>query len=333
VEFRDEFERAKAINLELRSRLVLAAGEVLPVSIFDGPTEGFEADISKLHKRIMEERDEFRSRDLSQRAASLPITDPRRMAFYANTKDRFSKSLYSSLPVPSIRFTNTQWSTTNALHFGVPIPALRAHVGKHLQSGSRRGGPYTVDAHGLNLLTAPALRGGHIQRNHNGICSTISDGLREARIPYLGGGTARSCKGIFRNACPAMTDEDADIVLNGMIPDLIIQTGQHSPDEHSLAGCEHLADTKTLNASKQHYHKKSADFGFAVKQRQTEVKSEYRKKAEKLDAKYHQPGDATTFKSILNEYGKGGEMLGLVAGYSGEASSDVHRVADLVATR
>jgi hypothetical protein len=53
-------------------------------------------------------------------------------------------------------------------------------------------------------------------------------------------------------------------------------------------------------------------FGFAVKQRQTEVESEYRKKADKLDAQYHQPGDATTFKSILNEYGKGGEVLGLV---------------------
>jgi hypothetical protein len=31
--------------------------------------------------------------------------------------------------------------------------------------------------------------------------------------------------------------------------------------------------------------------------------------------------------------GKGGEVLGLVVGYSGEASSDVHRVADLVAYR
>jgi hypothetical protein len=38
-------------------------------------------------------------------------------------------------------------------------------------------------------------------------------------------------------------------------------------------------------------------------------------------------------KSILDEHGKGGEMLGLVVGYSGEASLDVYRVADLVATR
>jgi hypothetical protein len=49
---------------------------------------------------------------------------------------------------------------------------------------------------------------------------------------------------------------------------------------------------------------KALDFGFAVKQRQSEVKSDYQKKADKLDAEYHQPGDATTFKSILNEYGK-----------------------------
>jgi hypothetical protein len=126
-----------------------------------------------------------------------------------------------------------------------------------------------------------------------------------------------------------MTDEDAKKVMNAIIPDIMIQTGHHSPDEHPLAGCDHLADTKTLNASKKHYHKKSTDFGFAVQQRQTEVKSEYRKKADKLDAQYHQPDDATTFKSILKEYGRGGEVLGLVVGYSGEASSDVHRVADL----
>jgi hypothetical protein len=155
-------------------------------SIFDGPIEGLGADMSKLHKRIMEERDAFRSWDLSQRAASRPVTEPRRMVFYANSKDLFSKSLFSGLPLTRIHFANTQWRTTNALHFAVQIPALRAHVGKHIQSGSRSAGPYIVDAHGHNLLTAPALRGGHVQRNHNGICSTISDGLCEAQIPHLG---------------------------------------------------------------------------------------------------------------------------------------------------
>jgi hypothetical protein len=50
----------------------------------------------------MEERHEFKFRDLSQRAANLPITDPRRMAFFANLNDSFSKSLYSGL-FPQLR--------------------------------------------------------------------------------------------------------------------------------------------------------------------------------------------------------------------------------------
>jgi hypothetical protein len=104
------------------------------------------------------------------------------------------------------------------------------------------------------------------------LCSTISDGLREARCPHLGAGTDRSCKGVFRNACPAVTDEDVGNIMNGIVPDFVIQTGHLSPDEHSLAGCDHLADTKTLNASKQLYHKKSTDFGFAINLRQTGVR-------------------------------------------------------------
>jgi hypothetical protein len=113
-----------------------------------------------------------------------------------------------------------------------------------------------------------------------------------------------------------MTDEGARKKINGIIPDLVLQVGHLSRDEKSLAGCDHLADTKTLNGSKQHFHKKISDFGFALNLRQTEVKSDYRKKAGILDAEYHQPGDATTFKSILNGYGKGGEVLCLVVGYS-----------------
>jgi hypothetical protein len=74
---------------------------------------------------------------------------------------------------------------------------------------------------------------------------------------------------------------------------------------------------KALPKKKKHYHKKSTDFGFAVKQRKTEVKSDYRKHADKIDAEYHQPGDAPTFKSILNEFGKGGEVLGTGAGKGG----------------
>jgi hypothetical protein len=99
---------------------------------------------------------------------------------------------------------------------------------------------------------APALWGGHIQRNHNGICSTVSEGLREAQWPNLGAGTHCTCKGIFRNAFPRVTDETAMKNINGIIPDLVLQLGHLSSEERSLFGCDHLADAKTLNASKHH---------------------------------------------------------------------------------
>jgi hypothetical protein len=93
---------------------LLAADEVLPGSSFARTIEGFGADISKLHKRIIEERDEFRFRVLSQRAASLPVTDLWRMAFFANSKDSFLKSLFSSsaaCPSPALALCTKKWST------------------------------------------------------------------------------------------------------------------------------------------------------------------------------------------------------------------------------
>jgi hypothetical protein len=58
--------------------------------------------------------------------------------------------------------------------------------------------------------------------------------------------------GVFRNACPAMTDENSRKKMNGIIQDIVIVVSHLSRDEHSLAGCDHLADTKTLNVRKQH---------------------------------------------------------------------------------
>jgi hypothetical protein len=37
--------------------------------------------------------------------------------------------------------------------------------------------------------------------------------------------------------------------INRIILNLVLQLGHLSRDEHSLAGCDHLADTKTLNVS------------------------------------------------------------------------------------
>lgn len=182
--------------------------------------------------------------------------------------------------------------------------------------------------------TPSSLLGADFQHNHAGIGAVISWWLRRSSLPFLGGDSDRTCKGVFGAACPRL-DEDMLTAINGIIPDFLFRFAHLLEDEHPLAGRDHLADTKTLNAGKKHYHTTSTSFGFAVNKRQTEVKHEYVEKAARLDDEHHpHPGDGeATFSSILREYGKDGEVLGLVVGFSAEASPDVHRLADLVATR
>ena len=64
--------------------------------------------------------------------------------------------------------------------------------------------------------------------------------------------------------------------------------------------------------------------------RQLAVKAEYYRHAGALDQKYHNatPGP---FTGILRDYGKNGEVLGLVVGAFGEASEDVYKLRDLAA--
>ena len=168
-----------------------------------------------------------------------------------------------------------------ALHFGVPIPALRTYVGKAIKTGNRRL-QAVVDPEGHTVLSTPTQRGGDFQYNHISVCNVISAWLRKASLPHLGGSSDRTCRGIFRAACPYV-DEEMLQSINGIIPDFLFQFAHIPEDDHSLAGRNTLGDTKTLNASRQHYQTSTTDFGFAVKKIQSEVKSGYAAHAEKLD--------------------------------------------------
>jgi hypothetical protein len=84
---------------------------------------------------------------------------------------------------------------------GVAIPALKAHVGKNIKTGSRQIHA-VVDAEGHVVLSTPTQRGGDFQHNHISICNTISMWLTKGSLPHLGGSSDRTCKGIFGAACP-----------------------------------------------------------------------------------------------------------------------------------
>jgi hypothetical protein len=133
---------------------------------------------------------------------------------------------------PNIHLTNTQWSTTTALHFGVPIAALRSHVGKHIQSGLRRGVPLSLIPKDITFLRRRAC-GMDISSATTTASAAPSPTDSARREFHISARVLTAlCKGTFRSAFPAMTDEDAVKIMNGIIPDLNIQLGHHSPDEH-----------------------------------------------------------------------------------------------------
>ena len=329
TEYLDEYNRGKRIHEDLFNLV----RHLLPedfISIYRHTPEEFQ-DISLLQSKIQDERHTLRSLDLTRRASNLPVDDPRRMAFFANGKDPFASQLFSRLPDKNIQFSANEWTTAVACHMGAPIPILRPHIGKPIRHNpGRRNDRLAVDQHGFNLSKVLGIEGGGTQRNHNVICSAISNALEEAKIHHLGGDRDRSCKNIFRDAwlntnIDAENEEDA----KNMIVDIAILNktaiGQY--------GFDYLVDVKTLAAG-QCYQKRDIEFNFAVNQRQRKVNSDYHARAKRLDRSLHGTGNDQTgpFETILRQHGEDGRVLGPVTGFFGEASTDLAMIRDMVVT-
>ena len=76
-------------------------------------------------------------------------------------------------------------------------------------------------------------------------------------------------------------------------------------------------------------------FGFVASTREVLVNKQYIDHARKLDHLRHGtvPGEIGPMEDRLNQFGRGGEVIGLVIGAYGECSAGVHDLADLIATK
>jgi hypothetical protein len=90
--------------------------------------------MKKLHKEIIDERHSLMARFLEQRAPKLSRDDPRRMAYFTNKDCPFARTVVTGLPVPSAKFSPSEWLITIALHFGLPIRMLKPFVGEKIQN-------------------------------------------------------------------------------------------------------------------------------------------------------------------------------------------------------
>ena len=303
----------------------------LPPSIYDTPLHGFGFGIGKLHKAIQDERQALSFLSLSYRARRLPIDDPRRMAFFANSTCPFSRKLLGSPPHSQVPFSSREWTTAVACRMGIPVPCVRPLVGTRIHN-HRNSPQVPVDKYAHNLSTVTGIQGGGTSKNHNTVCGALSTGLSKAHIPHRGGTTDRSCKHIFAAAVPAGAYDDPTNDLKSIIPDIVIN-GTHVEGNNILAGVRSILDVKTLAAGKA-YQDPAVEFGAVVNKRQQKVNTEYHRRAAALDTRLHQiqpgSGQRGPFATVLDEHGFQGGVIGPVVGFFGECSDHVATVRDLI---
>ena len=333
-DFQEQYTLGKKLHEDITRDLQLIPD---PSSIYNTEIHGFGANIAKLQKKIIDERQNLLFLQIKKRAALLPADDPRRISFFATINNDFASKLLGNMPNRYVPFSPDEFTTAVAVHMGVKIPALASFIGSQI-SNNRRCQQLCVDPYGHNLSTIAGTSGGSIQHNHNSILSTVSLGLTTAGIVHKGGASDSSCKPIFKAALPSETinitdDTPSSKELKSIIPDMVVFASElHTKEE--LCGANHIIDVKTVSARQDFYMDGSTTPGSAVEKRQSQVNRDYFNTAKKLDTNLHGTTADTApgpFTKVLLAYGnENNRVLGPTVGFFGEASSDLNKLRDLV---
>jgi hypothetical protein len=91
--------------------------------------ESFEIGAFKLQTLIYDALAHLRFLRQIKRAKALPIDDHRRDAYWARSKDPFSKSTLRGILDKDIGLTNAEFHERIAATFGLPSPICKQHFG------------------------------------------------------------------------------------------------------------------------------------------------------------------------------------------------------------
>ena len=330
--FQDEHARHKAINLDLRSKVVLTPGSPPLKSIFDEPIGGFGAKSKKIQKAVMDEREDFNIKVIQQRMCSLPYDDHRRKAWLEVHGNEFA----TLLGRPEVVFSANRWYTAVAIHFGVPVMACIRYIGSRIKTGGSQN--QVVDAHGHHLLSLTHSFGGGTSALHNSLISAVSHSLELAGVYAKSKGVNNGVTNVFKDALSGghPLGENGNNKINGIIPDMVLRADgieDSGAFGSPLGGRTHLIDFKT-HASTSDHNSESTVCGHVGKIRQEKVNAAYHKTAADLDALVHDtpPGVRGPVQRKLREYGNDGRVLGPIIGVYGSGSNDLKLLRDLAAS-
>lgn len=353
VAFKDEIERVKSLYASALAASGLA-DKPPENELFQSPTEGFGAGVEKLHHKAFEQIGILQAKALRVRAAALRSDDQRKLAFEQSSECPFSNTLFTNTPSRWLRFTNLEFQVSVQRKLGAPVTCLKPIIGCLLQTSSA--GPASkVEAFGNNITKLKGANGGGTTQNHNSFVDALSYWLSaRARIPLQGGkyGKPSTCKGIFSGLTGLLQQalhgsigevpEKHRKSLQKIIPDLLID-GRYLKQNlagmgfDALAAIKTMVDVKTLSCCDKYAACHVTSVAAVVNKRQAEASAAYRTKARELDhlliakqvVAVPPLGTPGPYESVLNSFGK---VLAPVVGAFAEMSSDVHLLADLIAS-
>ena len=128
----------------------------------------------------------------------------------------------SRRPRTQLPFTQREFQIALGRKMGSPLHILRPYIGARIRSnGNSR--PTYVDPYGNGIASAPGVSGDHFRRLHDRVVCSLGEQIRAARVPVKGGQTG-TCKDTFSKCLKVgdMTDEEDQRLIQGIIPDLVI---------------------------------------------------------------------------------------------------------------
>lgn len=258
-------------------------------------------------------------------AEKLPIDDLDRIAFLSGASDRVANALMTTRPVQGSELGAAAWRSSMAIKFARPDPLCAAVVGRSFKPNGRAA-PIVVDEFGHKLKAIPAAKGGHATWHHNRLVDTLVGIVREATITCAGG-TGNPLLNFFS----AEQEMRPDIYID---PSSFKFEATVAPAEEQL---QTLYDLKTASYGDNYKQAPPADtrihfgqygpFSTTANTRQRQVPRNYFGRAKRKD---EEKGNTAIMDQLL-QYGKNGEVIGLVFGAFFEVSDGVHKLIDLAA--
>jgi hypothetical protein len=153
----------------------------------------------------------LRFRSLTKRVKALPIDDHRREAFFARSKDQFSKKILQGCPDNDISMTDREFCEVTAVMFGNPSLICKEHYGAQINEANQIN---TVDMYGDNIKTAAGVPGSSFMHIHEVMVDVVGNNLKCVQLSHNRGidtfsgavnGNRKLKKRFTQNILPDMT--------------------------------------------------------------------------------------------------------------------------------